>query len=177
MLNWFLVALFLRNSDQGRFGNLVFKYQEAFAGNEDKYPADVKTMLDNMRSQPKRNKKKKNGDKNGDNNGKRNEDPSKESSFAQCNKVYTCFCCGNKECNFRDCTKKATLPKEQWHDPSKYKNSYRQQVNNQNVDKSEREYKVSFNHAQRHAEMIDQGEDDEEILDSGSTVSLMKGGE
>ena len=63
VLDRFLAALFLRNSDTGSYGNLVFKYREAYAGNEDKYPADVKTMLDIMRSQPKKNKKKKNGEK------------------------------------------------------------------------------------------------------------------
>ena len=84
------------------------------------------------------------------------------------------MCCGDKQCNFRDCAKKATLPKEQWHDPSKYNDSYRQQVNNQNVEDGESEYEVSFNHAQCHAEVIDREGNEEEILDSGSTVSVMK---
>ena len=36
------------------------------------------------------------------------------------------------------------------------------------------EYEVSFSHAQCHDEVIDGEENQEEILDSGSTVSLMK---
>ena len=106
VMNSFLVALFLRNSDQGRYGTLAFKYWEAYEGNKDKYPADVKKMQDIMTSQPKKCKKNGNGNKNGDKNNKGNDDSSKESSFAQKNKDYACFCCGNKQCPFRDCPKK-----------------------------------------------------------------------
>ena len=121
-----------------------------------------------MRSQPR--KKKKDGDKS--DKGKGNDDANKESSFAQRNKNYACFCCGDKDCKFKDCCKRATLPKEEWHDPSKFKDSY-QQVNNQNVEES-RDNEVSFNFAQCHSEVLEGKGTDEEILDSGSTVSVMK---
>ena len=145
----------MQNGDQGRYGNLVFKYREAYAGNEDKYLANVKAMLDIMRSHPKKKRKKKQGEKN-DKSIKGSEDSSEESSFAQKNKEYACFCCGDKQCLFCDCPKKATLPKEQWHDPSRYNKSYRQQVNSLQVeeDASPRMYEVLFNHAQCHSKVI-----------------------
>ena len=50
VLGRFLVVISLRNSDQGCFGSLLMKYCEAYAGQEDKYPSDVNTMLDILRS-------------------------------------------------------------------------------------------------------------------------------
>ena len=150
----------------------MFKYRKAYAENEDKYPQDVKALIDIMRSHSKKKPKKKiSGDKDGNN--KNKEKSERESSFAQKNQGYACWCCGDKQCKFRDCPKKAILAKDQWHDPSKYSNSYCQQVNNQKVE-DERDYEVSFSHAQCHAKVLDGKEIQDKILDSWSTVSLMK---
>ena len=50
----FYSVLFLRNSDQARYGDLVIEYRKAFAGEENKYPKKLTTMIDIMRAQPKK---------------------------------------------------------------------------------------------------------------------------
>ena len=60
VLDRFLAILFLRNSDQGRFGDLLVEYRKAYAGQENKYPKNISTMIDIMRAQPKKRSRKKN---------------------------------------------------------------------------------------------------------------------
>ena len=103
----FFVILFLRNSDQARYGNLIVKYRKAFAGQEDKYPQKLSTMIDIMRAQPKKhstNKKPKKGDKDRDE--KKPGDTVPESSFGQKDEKYACFCCKKPTCPFPDCPKR-----------------------------------------------------------------------
>ena len=45
---------------------------------------------------------------------------------------------------------------------------------NSQQDDGEGEYEVSFSHAQCHAKVLEGEQDEDEILDCGSTVSLMK---
>ena len=58
-LDKFLAVLFLRNANHERFEDLLFEYSKSLANNEEKYPKDLKTMMDVMRQQPiKKNKSK-----------------------------------------------------------------------------------------------------------------------
>ena len=53
----FKAILFLRNAESTQFGDLLIDYRKEFANNIDKYPADLQTMVDVMRQQPKRKQK------------------------------------------------------------------------------------------------------------------------
>ena len=59
-LQKFMSVLFLRNADQERFGELLVDYRKAYAAKEVKYPADMRTMMDVMRQQPVKRKRKEN---------------------------------------------------------------------------------------------------------------------
>ena len=117
----FYAVLFLRNSDQSRYGKLVEDYCLAYAGEENKYPRKLSTMIDIMRAQPKKkstNKKPNNRDKGNDKSRNKDKNSIPEASFGQ--EEYACWCCGKPTCNFKECKKRATLPKERWHQPEKY---------------------------------------------------------
>ena len=57
-LDKFIAVLFLRNASQERFGELLVEYRKAFANKDTKYPQDLNSMMDVMRQQPSRKKKK-----------------------------------------------------------------------------------------------------------------------
>ena len=114
----FYAILFTRNSDRARYGDLVVKYRKAFAGQEDKYPKKLTTMINIMRAQPKKrssNKKPSKGDRDKDKNKPGDRDTVLESSFGQKDEEYAYFCFGKPTCDFKDCKKKATLQKQRWH--------------------------------------------------------------
>ena len=86
-------------------------------------------MLDIMRAQPKKCSNKKGTQNKGD----KDKNSVPESSFGQTDQDCACYCCGKPDCPFRNCPKKATLPKHKWHNPDKFKDSY-QQSNAQEVE-------------------------------------------
>ena len=57
-LNNFLAMLFLRNVDKDRFGDMLVDYRKEFANKENKYPQSVANMMDVMRQQPEKRRKK-----------------------------------------------------------------------------------------------------------------------
>ena len=44
----FIAVLFLRNANYTRFGSMLTDYRKLFANNDDKYPKDLKCMMDVM---------------------------------------------------------------------------------------------------------------------------------
>ena len=112
-LDKFLAVLFLRNANHERFGDLLFEYRKEFANNEEKYPKDLKTMMDVMRQQTIKKEKSKsssafaNGDKD---KGKNKEADQGATSFAQVDDSgkeegdggYVCFCCGSSNVGYTD---------------------------------------------------------------------------
>ena len=102
----FYSVLFLRNSDKARYGDLVLEYCKAFAGEENKYPKKLTTMIDIMRAQPKKrsaNRKHPKVDKDKDKNRDKDKNTVPEASFGQ--EEYACFCCGKPTCDFKECKK------------------------------------------------------------------------
>ena len=51
-------VLFLRNANHERFGELLVDYRKAYANKEVKYPQNLSDMIDVMRQQPIKKKKK-----------------------------------------------------------------------------------------------------------------------
>ena len=56
--NEFVAILFLRNSNNARFGSMLVDFRKSFANNDDKYPKDLGSMVDVMRQQPSKNRQK-----------------------------------------------------------------------------------------------------------------------
>ena len=116
-----IVVMFLRNSQQARYGGMLLEFRKAFANNEDKYPKDLSSMVDIMRQQHENKKTQTKNDKN-DHDKDKSTDEGGASNFAQTNKSkkWACFCCGDEKCRLSNCTKKGTLPKEKWFKPEYY---------------------------------------------------------
>ena len=51
-LNKFEAALFLRNANHDRYGDLLIEYRKAYANKECRYPKSMHDMMDVMRQQP-----------------------------------------------------------------------------------------------------------------------------
>ena len=54
----FMGMFFLRNSDKYRFGEMLVEYHKSYVNKDNKYPQTVSNMMDVMRQQPKKWKKK-----------------------------------------------------------------------------------------------------------------------
>ena len=57
-LQKFMATLFLRNANHERFGDLLLDYRKAYAAKEVTYPSNMQTMMDVMRQQPIKKKRK-----------------------------------------------------------------------------------------------------------------------
>lgn len=181
MFNRAVAALFLRNTSQDRFDELLIDCRKAFANKELKYPADLGAMMDVMRQQPI--KKKKNpkpspkNDKKGDDKAKAKEDGDGETSFVQTKKKgdeddegYVCYCCGSRTCHLHRCPKKDTLPAGEWYKPEYAK---KHQAHTQVIwsDKDEDESRLAFSGIQI-SSARGAGQPEIIVLDSGSTITL-----
>ena len=176
----FWAMLYLKGADQGRYGSLLTEWRQSFANNQDLYPENIHTMVDIMRVMPV--KKVKKGPK-----VPKQEDitPSQEVGFAQTGEPL-CFCCGDGH-YLRDCGKKGTLPKEEWVKPSYWKQCYvddkKKRQAKRDREKAQAGNPQGSNHLQVETctvcgfcgvQVEGQPEGPEEIIDSGSTVKLMK---
>ena len=54
----FLSVLLLHNANHDRFGELLVEYQKAFVNKDVKYPQNLSTMMDVMKQQPLKEKRK-----------------------------------------------------------------------------------------------------------------------
>lgn len=117
------MVLFLRNSEHGRYGELLVDYRKSYANKDCRYPENVSDTIDVMRQHPDkkrpkspRNDENKNGDKD------KNSDES-ASSFAQKRKQeeegeIACYFCGDKDCHLPHCPEREILPAHFWHNPN-----------------------------------------------------------
>ena len=53
----FIAVMFLRNANHACFDGMLLDFLKSFANNDDKYPKNLKTMVDVMRQQPENKKK------------------------------------------------------------------------------------------------------------------------
>ena len=142
--NKFIAILFLRNSESGRFNEMLIDYRKDYANGISKYPKDLQAMVDVMRQQPEKKKKviakvpvKQDGEK---------RDPP-ASSFAQKgttnnNETSACYCCGDADCLLSRCDKKNIWPKEKWHKPEYFKEKYHKKQSHGQVTNDESKKKT-----------------------------------
>ena len=45
----FIAVMFLRNANHARFSGMLLDFRKLYANNDDKYPKNLKTMVDVMR--------------------------------------------------------------------------------------------------------------------------------
>ena len=53
----FIAVVFLQNASHTRFSGMLLDFCKSYANNNDKYPKNLKTMVDIMRQQPETKKK------------------------------------------------------------------------------------------------------------------------
>ena len=114
-----MAVLFLGNSDEEIFGEMMIEYHKLFANKDNKYPSSIPDMMDVMWQQPMKQKSVSLPPK-------KVEPPAKEEaaqSFAQGDDAErACYCCGEPGCfpSKSKCQKKGQA-KEDWHKPEYYK--------------------------------------------------------
>ena len=101
----FMVVLFLQNSDQERFGQMMLEYRLEYGNKQYKFPLNIETMLDVMQQQPAKKRNPSKGiDKLKNESLKDKARKDKEASFAQKKKLeeedkpIACYCCGKPDC-------------------------------------------------------------------------------
>lgn len=106
--------MFLKNSDQAKYGNLINTMNTEYAMGNGKFPKNVTKAVDIManykfdnarKPQPKKDHYKKKHNK---------KEEKKETSFAQTKKDYICYCCGKTGHCSPDCPKKNTRKPGDW---------------------------------------------------------------
>ena len=115
-----IAYLFLKNSDQNKYGSVVTGLTSQFSLGNDQYPKDIATACDILSNHRfDKTQKNRSGNKR---DGKKDDDTAStlttrsESSFAQGKAVkdMACFCCGKKGHTVPTCPEKATRKKEDW---------------------------------------------------------------
>ena len=146
----------------------------------------LEDMVDVMRQViPKKKKSDKNHNNNGNGNNKSDQSKGQdlESSNTQTTKGSqsddACYACGDKACRLWKCEKKDKIPHKDWHQPKfapkSSENKGNVKVENHTcVTKENRNTIVEASHAQK-VKIVEETPD--EILDSGSTITLSKSGE
>ena len=172
-LRKFVAILFLRNSDYGTYNDLLVEYRKSFANKVDIYPKSLEDVVDVMRQQPAKKKKPKpagektgNGKANGNGNSSDKDDQGIESSNAQTAKgrdeEAACFCCGDKSCRVWKCPKKDKTAPKDWYKPEHAPKPEETKAESSGFTT------VEFSGAQR----VTMRTEPDEILDSGSTITL-----
>ena len=110
VLDRFYAVMFLRNSDQKKYGNLLKEFRQSYANKRDIYPENLSDMFEVMRTVRVPMKKDKN--KGGD-----DEIPPGADSFAQTGdkKNVTCFVCGKPGELASNCKLKPEIPEKDWY--------------------------------------------------------------
>ena len=110
--------LFLKQSDQGKYGRLLREFRQAYANKQrDLYPEDLTNTFEVMKTV---NVKKKPRNRNGNDKDKNSNDPQGHNlqpgaeSFAQSGKEIRCFCCGKEGELSTDCPLKDKIPSKDW---------------------------------------------------------------
>ena len=110
-----LYAFFLHNANHDRFGEILVEYRKAYANKDVKYPQDLSSMMDVVRQQPLKKKKKdpvKTPEKEKDTD-KEGEGESSYSTMKDGKGDYNCFCCGSNKCQLHHFPNKMNLPLDQ----------------------------------------------------------------
>ena len=117
-LEQFWGLLFLKQSDQTKYGHLLREFRQQYANKQkDIYPDDLAGMFEVMKTvQVNKKKKNRNQDRNGDKdkNLQGNVVQPGAESFAQQGKEIRCFCCGKEGELSTDCPLKSKIASKDW---------------------------------------------------------------
>ena len=185
----FTTAIFLRGAQGRRFGSLLDNYRSQYAGGRDHYPKDLLSAVDALRTHKPDNKK----EKQKKDNKKQKDEGETATSFAQRGTEKRCYACGSKEHLLNECPVKDNIARNKWFDRSNREFNHHQNEAENNdddvsvvsdMDVSTRSNTsaatAAWSGAQLHKELClstkeeRSNDEDEVILDSGSTVSLFK---
>lgn len=182
----FMAALFLRGANQAHYGKLMEDLRTQYSLGNCQYPKTLQDAVDVMR-QIKIGKKKKNTTDRRENDRSGNERPSAtESSFAQRSEGRKCYCCGSPDHIVPNCDKKNSIPRDQWFDRTQTMHYQNADNNDGESVASDADVSVQSSRSARdmgwsglqicHKQRVTTNEknEDEILLDTGSTISLFK---
>ena len=98
--------IFIKSSDQAKYGNLINNMNIEFAIGTDKYPKSVTKAVDILANYRPDNAKKAHHKKDNHKWDQQKSEEKKETSFAQTKKDVICYCCGKKGHYAPDCPEK-----------------------------------------------------------------------
>ncbi len=118
-----LALLLIKNSDQSKYGTLTKKLSSDYSLGSDNYPRTIALATDAMSNHPLdpkyfENKKKRvdkaRADRNRDRSSRTSESQATDTSFAQ-RTPFICHCCGKEGHGSNTCSKRNTIPRDQWY--------------------------------------------------------------
>ena len=117
--------MFLRNSDQAKYGSRLQDLQNQYALGNDQYPNTLTAAIDILanhklddkyRENQRRKREQAQTERQSNSSSTGNtDDGSSARSFAQDTSHVICHCCGKKGHYAPDCNKRNSIPRDQWH--------------------------------------------------------------